>query len=371
MVMLRTRRTLTRSVVGVLAALLLATAVIGPGCSDGGAGKNEKTSIRVLYAGSLIIPFGQLEREFEATYPDVDVEMEGHGSIQAVRIVSDLHEEADVVITADYRLIPMLLYEVKDPDSGKPYTDWYAIFATNEMTLAYTEESAFAAEVDAEDWTDIITRPGVRLGTADPRLDANGYRALMMVQLSEDLYDQPELFAEVFGGKFRVPIRVTESGGVTVIKVPEVLETKSGSALVMRPYSVQLLPLLESGDLDYCFEYTSVVKQHGMDYVPLPSEINLSDEALNDYYSKVTVKLDFQRFASVKPEFPGESIRYGATIPSNAGDPEAAATFLAYLLGPEGQRIMAENYQPMIVPALADNLDAIPEAIRALCTASD
>ena len=60
------------------------------------------------------------------------------------------------------------------------------------------------------------------------------------------------------------------------------------------------------------------------------------------------VKLDFQRFASVKPEFPGESIRYGATIPSNAREPEAAATFLAYLLGPEGQRIMAENYQPMI-----------------------
>ena len=44
---------------------------------------------------------------------------------------------------------------------------------------------------------------------------------------------------------------------------------------------------------------------------------------------------------------------------------------LAYLLGPEGQRIMAENYQPMIVPALADNLDAMPETVKALCTSGD
>ena len=85
----------------------------------------------------------------------------------------------------------------------------------------------------------------------------------------------------------------------------------------------------------------------------------------------MTVKLDFQRFATVKPEFPGEPIRYGATIPSNAREPEAAAVFLAYLLGPEGQRIMAENYQPMITPALADNVEALPEPLRDLCVSVD
>ena len=50
----------------------------------------------MLFAGSLIIPFAQLEKEFEAAHPDIDVNMEGHGSIQAIRIVSDLHEQADV-----------------------------------------------------------------------------------------------------------------------------------------------------------------------------------------------------------------------------------------------------------------------------------
>ena len=50
----------------------------------------------------------------------------------------------------------------------------------------------------------------------------------------------------------------------------------------------------------------------------------------------VTVKLDFQRFASVEPVFQGEPIRYGATIPVNAREPEAAALLLAFLLG-QGQ----------------------------------
>jgi len=349
-----------------LVVLLVVGGLLVCSCSD----HTDKVSIRVLFAGSLIIPFGQLEQEFEAAHPENDVQMEGHGSIQVIRHVSDLHEQADVLVTADYSLIPMLLYEVKDPDTGRPYADWYIIFASNEMTLAYTADSAHADEVTAENWTDIITRPDVRVGCADPRLDANGYRALMMGKLAERVYGRQGLFNDVFGGKFRVPIRQTVAEGVTTVKVPEVLETTSGSNLVIRPYSVQLLPLLESGDIDYTFEYASVARQHGVKYLDLPAALDLSDPE-EPGYSSVVVKLDFQRFASVKPEFPGEAIRYGATIPSNAPEPQAAATFLAYLLGPEGQRIMAENFHPMIVPALADNLAAVPEPLHELCVAAD
>ncbi len=32
---------------------------------------------------------------------------------------------------------------------------------------------------------------------------------------------------------------------------------------------------------------------------------------------------------------------------------------------------MAENYQPMITPALADNLEALPEPLRDLCVSVD
>jgi molybdate/tungstate transport system substrate-binding protein len=274
-------------------------------------------------------------------------------------------------VTADYRLIPMLMYQTDDPESGLPYAKWSVIFATNKMALAYTDKSRFASEVNAQNWFDIIDRPGVRLGLSDPRFDANGYRALMTVKLAESYYDQPDLFAKTFGGVFRVPVRATGTADDSTITVPEILETKSGSHVILRPYSVSLLPLLSTGDVDYAFEYESVIRQHGLKYVSLPPEIDLGDPVYATDYGKVTVKLDYQRFATVRPEFAGEPIRYGATIPSNAAHPEQAALLLAYLLGPEGQRIMAQNYQAMITPALTDDLADLPEAVRAYCISGD
>ena len=55
----------------------------------------------------------------------MDVLNECHGSIQVIRHVTELHEQIDVVATADYALIPMLMYAVDDPDSGLPYANWY------------------------------------------------------------------------------------------------------------------------------------------------------------------------------------------------------------------------------------------------------
>jgi molybdate/tungstate transport system substrate-binding protein len=363
-----------RRALGLHALVALAiVAALGSGCSNqtgaanGDRAEGDRVSVRVLFAGSLIIPFAQLEEEFEAAHPEIDVNMEGHGSIQAVRIVGDLHEEADLVVTADYQLIPMLLYESRDPASGLPYASWTVIFATNNMALAHTSESAYADEVTADNWHEIIDRPGVRLGCSDPRLDANGYRALMTVQLAEEYYDRPELFEQTFGGVFRIPVRAVETGEGSVITVPELLETVQGSRIVLRPYSVNLLPLLVSGDVDYAFEYESVIRQHELDYVALPPAIGMGDPYYADLYGTVTVKLDFQRFASVEPVFVGEPIRYGATIPSNAREPEAAALLLAFLLGPDGQRIMAENHQPVIAPAPTDDLDGLPEIVRPFC----
>ncbi|MBN1319645.1 MAG: tungstate ABC transporter substrate-binding protein WtpA, partial [Thermoleophilia bacterium] len=373
-----------RSAVLLCAAVLLGAACSCAGCASpddgGGAGESDgvaadgvadgKVTLRVLFAGSLIIPFAQLEAEFEAAHPEIDVNMEGHGSIQVIRLVSDLQEQADVVVTADERLIPMLLYTVSDPDSGSPYAAWTVTFASNKMALAYTPDSLYADEVAAGDWVDVINRQGVRLGISDPRLDSNGYRVLMTMKLAEEAYDRPDLFATTFDGMFRVPIRTSTTAEGTLISVPEILETKSGSHLVMRPFSVNLLPLLKSGDVDYAFEYESVARQHGLEYVSLPPEIDLSDAAYGSIYDDVTVKLDFQRFASVKPEFTGEPIRYGATIPSNARHPEEAATLLAFLLGAEGQSIMAENYQPMITPCAVDHFDLLPELLKPFCAPS-
>jgi molybdate/tungstate transport system substrate-binding protein len=354
--------------------LMLALLAAGPavtGCSkisDSASGGGNKTSIRILYAGSLIIPFAELEKKFEALHPDINVNAEGHGSIQVLRHVSDIHEEADVLISADSQLIPMLLYTSEDPDTGKVWGTWRIDFATNEMAVAYTDKSKYAAEVTAGNWYDVVSRPDVRLGLADPRFDSNGYRALMMFALAGREYDKPTLFFDTFEGQFTNPVTADDQGAQTVVHVPEILETFSGAHIVMRGYSVQLLPLLESGDIDYAIEYLSVIKQHGLKYVTLPPGLNLGDQTLVDTYKQVRVDLDYQRFASVKPSFEGQPITYSLTIPSNADQPKAASQFVQFLLGADGRRIMEQNYHPMFATPRCDNLEALPQELRGLLT---
>jgi molybdate/tungstate transport system substrate-binding protein len=54
------------------------------------------TPVKVLFAGSLIIPFDALEEAFEARHPDIDVQMEGHGSIQVIRPDTEIHDQVDI-----------------------------------------------------------------------------------------------------------------------------------------------------------------------------------------------------------------------------------------------------------------------------------
>jgi molybdate/tungstate transport system substrate-binding protein len=327
----------------------------------------EKTPLVVFAAGSLIIPYDHLEKAFEARYPNIDVLGEYHGSIQVMRHATELHEPIDVVATADSSLIPMLMYAVNNPDTGKPYADWYIRFAGNHLALAYQPESKYADEINASNWTEILARPDVKLGLADPRFDASGYRALMAFALEEERAKRYKQFEPVFNGQFTYPITIFRDDNLTTITVPEVLETSSQSHIVLRGASIELIAQLEAGNIDFAFEYESVIQQHGLKMLSLPPEVNLNEAALEPFYRKVQVNLDFKRFATVKPEFRGERIGYGITIPSSAPHPKEAALFIAFLLSPEGRAIMEADSHPMFDPVPADGYKNMPSELQSLC----
>ncbi len=325
-----------------------------------GCTPKKKTPLVVFAAGSLITPFKQLETSFEKANPDIDVIGEYHGSIQVIRHATDLHEEIDVIATADHALIPMLMYDQTMPGSDLSYANWYALFATNKLGIAYTDGSKYAGEITPNNWYEILSRPDVRVGFADPRFDASGYRTLMVYKLAEKEYGRPELFANMFDDKFRIPLDVQTGGEMAIIRVPEVLETLPDSRVIIRGSSIQLLALLQSGELDYAFEYESVINQHGLELIQLPASLNLGESNYNNNYANITVLLDFQRFHSVKPEFTGEQIGYGITIPSNAPHPSEAARFINYLFSTEGRKIMEVNSHSMYQPVILNNPENIP-----------
>ncbi|HRJ59412.1 MAG TPA: tungstate ABC transporter substrate-binding protein WtpA [Anaerolineales bacterium] len=355
----------------LLLVSLFSVALASCNSQPAGAGKEamtsvEKTPLSVFAAGSLIIPFADVEKAFEAKYPHIDVQAEYHGSIQVIRHATELHKPIDVVVTADASLIPLLMYASRVPETNEPYADWYIRFASNHLALAYGENSLYSDEITAENWAEVIARPDVKIGIADPRFDASGYRALMAFALTEMANENYGLFAPMFDGQFSFPVTIFRGNDLTTITVPEILETKKGSHIVLRGSSVQLIALLQSGDLDYAFEYESVIRQHELNMVSLPAEVNLGEPEFETAYNQVQVNLDFQRFASVKPQFRGERIGYGVTIPASAQHTEEAALFIAFLLSDEGRAVMESNRHPLFGTFFADGYANLPVSLQTL-----
>jgi molybdate/tungstate transport system substrate-binding protein len=348
-----------RLLAALVAASILSLSVWG--CTPS---TQERVELKVICAGSLMVPFTEVGKAYEAQNPRVKVLTEGHGSVQVIRRVTELGARADVIAVADHSLIPAMMYNARMPDSGRSYADWYIGFATNTLGLAYTASSKYAGEINASNWYEILARPDVKLGIPDPRFDACGYRALMASWLAGLLYDDGDLFHDVLGD-FEYPISLEVENGRCTILVPEIIRPLKAS---VRGSSVVLLGILESGDIDYAFEYKSVAEQRNLYFLEFPPEINLGSDDFQSLGYELSVKIDYQRFASLIPDFVCQEIFYGVTIPENSPHREVALDYLKFLLGPAGREIFAQQYQPFL-SLVADRPENLPDELRYLLDA--
>jgi len=315
-----------------LVALLLsacgATATAQP---EGSLAVSElQGEIVIFHAGSLTVPMKALTDAFQALHPRVTFETEASGSNSAARKISELGREADVMVSSDYRVIDKLLI----PD----WADWNVQFVRNTMVIAYTDQSLYGDEVGSDNWYDVLTREGVVVGRGDPDVDPCGYRTLLVWQLAEKHYGVPGLYRSL-------------DEGCPLANV--------------RPKSEDLIALLQSGDMDYAWEYGSVAVQHGLNFVELPDEINLSQVEHADFYALASVEVAGKE-PNTTMTIEGTPIVYGVTIPNAALSPDLALEFVKFLLGPEGQEIMEQHGQPPIVPPVADDRDALPPELQAV-----
>lgn len=346
---------------GIILAVVLVAAIIVGGIATGAFWK-EKITIKVFCAGSLTIPMEQIKEKFEEdhslwspsgspTVYGVEVLIEPAGSVTCVRKITDIGKLADVLASADYTLILDLMM----PD----YADWYVKFARNMMVLAYSNSNKYANEINSDNWYEILRRGDVKYGLSNPNMDPCGYRSLMVIQLAELEYGDDQIFENLV--EAYSAITVIEEGGVYNITAPE--DLKPTGQLTIRDKSVDLIALVQTGGLDYAFEYSSVAKQHGLSYVDLPDSINLSNETYNDTYTRVKV----WRMAKGKAAT-GKAIVYGVTVPKNAPQRELAEEFVRYMIDEFGVSVFIDNGQPPITPAVASDLDVLPEILKPYCT---
>jgi len=273
--------------------------------------------VLMFHAGSLSVPLAKMEKEFEAMHPGVDIKREAGGSTKMARMISEVGKPADIMASADYVVI--------DKNLIPKFADFNIRFASNQLVLCYTDKSKFASEVNADNWYEILLKPGVVWGHSDPNLDPCGYRSVMVLQLAEKFYGQKGLYDKLISQRKKEWVR---------------------------PKSVELISLLKTGNMDYAWEYLSVAVQHGLKYVTLDKHINLSDYKYNNFYKQAKVTVSGKKPGSTI-ERVGKSITYGITQLKDAPNKAAATAFMAYMLSPEGGlKILKEMGQPPFVPAI-------------------
>jgi len=285
--------------------------------------------LTIFHAGSLSMPLKAAADSFMKSHPNVKINLEAAGSVECARKITELGKPCDIMASADYKVIDKLLIP--------QFASWNIPFAGNEMAIVYHDQSRYANELTKDNWFEILQKKDVAYGRSDPNSDPCGYRTVMTLKLAEKYYLNPTLSKSILDKDNKY----------------------------MRPKEVDLLALLESNTIDYIFLYKSVAIQHGLKYLELPVEVNLSDIKMESLYKTVSIDVKGKTPESTIT-MTGEPMVYGLTIPKNALSPKLAVEFLKYFLSQNGgQLIMRKMGQTAIVPSATVSYDSIPEPLKA------
>jgi molybdate/tungstate transport system substrate-binding protein len=185
------------------------------------------------------------------------------------------------------------------------WTRWYIAFARSPLVIGFNPRSRFARDFQSKPWYEVLEEPGLRLGRTDPKLDPKGALTVALMREAEVLYKMPGLARRILG-----------SAENAAQVLPE--ETLVGR--------------LQSGELGAGFFYSIETAKAHIPAIALPAALAFGAE-------------------------------YTVTILRTAPNPEGAERFLAFLLGPEGRRLMERHGLSREKPAL---YGSAPTAIASL-----
>lgn len=314
---------------GLLTLVLMVMVVVSCGKKEVGENAVQaKTDLMIFHAGSLAKPFKDMKAAFEKENPNVNILLEAAGSRSCARKITDQHRIADVMASADESVIRTLLM----PE----YADYCLNFVTNEMVIMFNDKSKYADQITSDNWPEILLKNDTEYGHSDPNKDPCGYRALLVWQLAEKFYKLKDLNQKLINAR------------------PE----KN-----IRPKEVDLLSMLDAGELDYLFIYKSVAEQHHGRYVELPREVNLGTFELKDYYCLAIVEINGKK-PGEKVIKKGAPMVYGITVPKNAEHKALGEKFVNFVLSAKGQAIMQKNGHPVITPAETKDFMNLPASLK-------
>ncbi len=220
------------------------------------------------------------------------------------------------------------------------YTSWYIPYAGTSMVVAYNPKSKYASQFKAiadgskplKDLFTLLETPGLKLGRTDPNSDPQGRDFIYMLELAQAYYHLPsDTVTKILGG----PLASAKSSEIFA--------------------EASLPTTLESGQLDASSAFVTQAIELHLDYVPLPTAINLSSQGSAAAYAKATIKLNNGKTKSGSPQVIDITI-IGKPTP-------AAIAFVKYTLSPAGLAQYKTGGFTLIAPTVVGTASAVPAAI--------
>jgi molybdate/tungstate transport system substrate-binding protein len=129
----------------------------------------------------------------------------------------------------------------------------------------------------------------------------------------------------------------------------------------VRPDAAELAALLQTGEVDYVFDYESVAAAYGFHALRLPAAIDLGDPARASEYAQVKYRRKAAGNDTVT--YAGSPILYALSVPIQSPHPAAAARLAGFLLSAEGRRMMRAAHVDALDHAVFVGT-GVPAAIR-------
>jgi molybdate/tungstate transport system substrate-binding protein len=225
------------------------------------------------------------------------------------------------------------------------FTKWYAQYAGTSMVVAYNPNSKYASQFKAfadgskplSGLFTLLETPGLKLGRTDPNIDPQGRDFIYMLELAQSYYHLPSN---------------------TVAKI---LGTSDyGSSTSSQIYAESSLDsTLQSGQLDASSAFITQAVELHLDYIKLPSAINLGDNTMATQYAKATVTITANGQKTTKS---GSPQWIDITI---VGKPTPAAiAFVKYTLSSAGLALYKKGGFTVATPVVTGDSSAIPAAIK-------
>jgi molybdate/tungstate transport system substrate-binding protein len=222
------------------------------------------------------------------------------------------------------------------------FTSWYIPYAGTSMVIAYNPKSKYASEFKAYAdgskplsslFSTLLETPGLKLGRTDPNTDPQGRDFIYMLELAQKAYNLPsDTVSKILG------------------------TTNFGTSNNSEIYAESSLDsTLESGQLDASSAFVTQAIELHLDYIPLPTSINLGSSALASTYATATVKLANGMTKSGSPQVI-DITAIGTPTP-------AAEAFIAYTLSPAGLAQYKAGGFTLITPTVVGDKTAVPAAV--------